>query len=143
MSNIKSLEGVPDVLVGFMREMNSWETEFFDLRKKALGQGGDDPELKNNYAKKLEFILDKYAVKDKSNYGRLIDVGCINPATYDPETDEVKVLVSDDKNLTVQVQQVKGAEVSSRVYLVVKDGDWKIKKKEILNFDDKWRRSPL
>lgn len=101
------------------------------------------PQLKEKYARKLEEILDKYAVEDKYNYGRLIDLGCTKPATYDPATDELEVLDGDEKTLTIQVQQTKGAETCSKMYLVSKDGVWKIKKKKVLNFYDKWRRSPL
>lgn len=133
----------PSELVAFMREMNCWETELFDQRKKNLAHGIEDSQLKEKYAKQLEEILDKYAVKDKSNYGRLVDLGCTKPATYDPATDELEVLDGGGKTLTIQVQQTKGAETCSKMYLVSKDGVWRIKKKEVLSFDDKWRRSPL
>ncbi|AYN13530.1 MULTISPECIES: NTF2 fold immunity protein [Pseudomonas putida group] len=126
-----------------MREMNCWETEFFDQRKKSLAQGVEDSQLKEKYANQLEEILDKYAVKDKSNYGRLVDLGCTKPATYDPATDELEILDGGGKALTIQVQQTKGAETCSKMYLVSKDGVWRIKKKEVLSFDDKWLRSPL
>jgi len=43
----------------------------------------------------------------------------------------------------VQVQQVKGAESCSRFYLVMKGGEWKIKKREVLSFDGKWQRVAL
>lgn len=133
----------PSELVAFMREMNCWETEFFGQRKKNLAHGIEDSQLKEKYAKQLEEILDKYAVKDKSNYGRLVDLGCTKPAAYDPATDELEVLDGGGKTLTIQVQQTKGAETCSKMYLVSKDGAWRIKKKEVLSFDDKWRRSPL
>lgn len=133
----------PGELIAFMREMNCWEIEFFDQRKKNLAQGVEDLELKDKYARKLEEILDRYSVKDKFNYGRLMDLGCTKPATYDPATDELELLGGDEKMLTVQVQQTKGAEMCSKMYLVSKGGYWKIKKKEVLSFDDRWRRSPL
>lgn len=143
MSSKNSLENVPDAFLAFIDEMNAWEVDFFDKRKKNLSEGVDDPSLKNEYAKKLEGILDKYAVKDKSNYGRLIDLGCSKPATYDSHTDEIQVLEAQDTTFTIQVQQVGGAETISRIYMVHKKDGWRIKKKEILTFDEKWRRAPL
>ncbi|MDD2029323.1 hypothetical protein NPS42_26425 [Pseudomonas putida] len=71
----------PGELIAFMREMNCWEIEFFDQRKKNLAQGVEDLELKDKCARKLEEILDRYSVKDKFNYGRLMDLGCTKPAT--------------------------------------------------------------
>ncbi|MDZ3991664.1 NTF2 fold immunity protein [Pseudomonas sp. Teo4] len=140
-SDIK--ENVPESLKKFMQEMNEWECEFFEKRKDGLSKGVDDLALKENYALKLERILDAFALKDKSNYGRLIDLGCTRPATYDPKTDEVELISSSDGSMIVQVQQMKGAEVCSRFHLVVKGGEWKIRKREMLNFDEKWKRVPL
>ncbi|MFK3820121.1 NTF2 fold immunity protein [Pseudomonas sp. NPDC089407] len=143
MSSKNVSEGVPGALIAFMEQMNVWEVEFFEKRKQSLSEGIDEPALKDEYAQKLEFILSKYAMKDKSNCGRLIDLGCTKPATYDPNTDEIQVVESDGSSLTVQVQQVKGAETVSRIYMVYKKDEWKIKKKEIMTFDGKWRRAPL
>jgi len=111
----------PSELVTFMREMNCWEVEFFDQRTKTLAQGVENPQLKEKYARKLEEVLDEYAVKDKYGYGRLIDLWCTNPATYDPATDELEVLDGGGKTLTIQVQQTKGAETCSKMYLVPKE----------------------
>lgn len=143
MSNKVDFESMPSVLVGFLKKMNTWEVDFFERRKEVLSQGVEDSELNREYAQKLEGILDEHAVKDKSNYGRLIDLGCVRPATYDPETDEFEVISDDGDSITVQIQQVKGAETCSRIYLLRKGETWKIKKKEILTYDDKWRRAPL
>lgn len=143
MSSKNRSEKVPEILLEFMKEMNAWENAFFDKRKQVLSKGLDDPELKNEYAKKLEGVLNKYVAKDKANYGRLIDLGCTKPATYDSDADEIEVLEEGDASLTVQLKQVKGAETVSRIYLVHKKDGWKIKKKEILTFDEKWRRAPL
>ncbi|MBB6583790.1 hypothetical protein HXP36_18845 [Ralstonia solanacearum] len=32
-------------------------------------------------------MLEKWAFLDKTNQGRLIDLGCSDPSTYDPESD--------------------------------------------------------
>jgi len=114
----------------------------FSKRGKSLW-GVDDPELRKEYALRLESILDAYAVKDKSHYGRLIDLGCTKPATYDPDNDEVVVLGGGASEQVFQVQQLKGVETCSRLQLIVRNGRWRIKKKEIMDFNDKWRRSPL
>ncbi|QHG68219.2 NTF2 fold immunity protein [Pseudomonas putida] len=138
-----SIQNVPESLIAFMGEMKVWEVDFFAKRKLTLGEGVDKVGLKEEYAHELERILNKYAMKDKFNYGRLIDLGCTKPATYDPDSDRFEILESDEKNLTVRVQQVNGAETISRIYMAQKEGEWKIKKREVLNFDEKWRRAPL
>ena len=127
----------------FMIDMNSWEVKFFNVRKENLAAGGDDPAIKAHFSVKLENVLQKYALKDKSNFGRLIDLGCTNPPTYDPHTDVIEVVSVGDDEIVVQIQQTVGLEVTSHIFMVLKGGEWKIKKKESLGYNDKWKRSPL
>ncbi|MNG83377.1 hypothetical protein D3C81_437100 [compost metagenome] len=47
----------PSELVAFMREMNCWETEFFDQRKKSLAEGVEFPQLKKNMQESLKKYL--------------------------------------------------------------------------------------
>lgn len=143
MSTQDAREQAVEVLMNFMKEMNCWENDFFEKRQEGLKRGVDDPELRKEYGEKLESILDAFAVKDKSNYGHLIDLGCTRPATYDPGNDEVVALEGSTKEQVFKVQQLKGAETCSKLHLIVRDGRWRIKKKDVMDFNDKWRRSPL
>ena len=127
----------------FMVEMHSWEAEFFRIRKENLAGGGDDPAIKISFGDRLEEILNKVALKDKSNFGRLIDLGCVNPPTYDPQSDIIEVVSVSGDEVVLQIQQTVGVEVTSRMVMACKAGEWKIKKKESLGYDDKWKRSPL
>lgn len=127
----------------FMVEMHSWEAEFFRIRKENLAGGGDDPAIKISFGDRLEEILNKVALKDKSNFGRLIDLGCVNPPTYDPQSDIIEVVSVSGDEVVLQIQQTVGVEVTSRMVMVCNAGEWKIKKKESLGYDDKWKRSPL
>jgi hypothetical protein len=88
-------------------------------------------------------LLNQFALKDKSNFGRLIDLGCINPPTYDPQSDVIEIVSAESDEVVVGVEQTVGAEVTSKITLVYKVGGWKIKKKESLDYNDKWKRSPL
>ncbi|CAI8951395.1 NTF2 fold immunity protein [Pseudomonas sp. IT-P4] len=137
--SLRALERVNN----FLAEMNSWEAEFFKIRKENLAGEGDGPEVKVSFGSRLESILNKFAFKNKSNFGRLIDLGCVNPPTYDPQSDVVEVISMSGDEVVFQIQQTVGVEVTSRIVMVCKTGEWKIKKKESLGYDDKWKRSPL
>ncbi|WP_338922968.1 NTF2 fold immunity protein [Pseudomonas silesiensis] len=139
----KASLGALQFVNGFFIEMNLWEVEFFAARKKNLASGRDDPELKNHYGEKLEDVLNRFALKDKSNFGRLIDLGCVNPPTYDPKTDVIDIISEGKNEVVVGVQQTVGAEVTSRITMIYKVGRWVIKKKESMTYDDKWKRAPL
>jgi hypothetical protein len=126
---------------GFMAEMNSWEAEFFKIRKENLAGGGGPAIV--SFGGRLEEMLNKFALKDKSNFGRLIDLGCVKPPTYDPQSDIIEVVSVSGAEVVFQIQQTVGVEVTSRIVMVCKAGEWKIKKKESLGCGDKWKRSPL
>ncbi|AVB16951.1 MULTISPECIES: NTF2 fold immunity protein [Pseudomonas syringae group] len=143
MNNKESSSQALETIEKFMKEMNLWETEFFRLRKKELTEGKDDLSLKKAYRSKLEEILKKYVIEDKSNFGRLIDLGCTNPPTYDPESDILETIASEKNSVSITAQQTAGAETLSKITLKLQNNEWLIKKKEILNHDDKWRRAPL
>ncbi|MBP1088583.1 MULTISPECIES: NTF2 fold immunity protein [Pseudomonas] len=132
-----------ETIENFMKEMNVWETEFFRLRKKEITEGKDNFSLKEVYRNKLGEILKKYAIEDKSNFGRLIDLGSTNPPTYDPDSDVLETIASEKNSATIKAQQTVGAETLSKITLKLQNNEWLIKKKEILSHDDKWRRAPL
>lgn len=142
MTDIDSLQAL-QCINEFFIEMNLWEVEFFAERKNNIANGGDDPEIKKRYRDKLEEILNRYALKDKSNFGRLIDLGCLSPPTYDPQSDVIEIASTGSDEVVVGLQQTVGVEVTSRITIIHKAGNWKIKKKESLGYDDKWKRSPL
>ncbi|MFJ3371488.1 NTF2 fold immunity protein [Pseudomonas sp. NPDC086251] len=142
MTDIDSLQAL-QCINEFFIEMNLWEVEFFAERKNNIANGGDDPEIKKRYRDKLEEILNRYALKDKSNFGRLIDLGCLSPPTYDPQSDVIEIASTGSDEVIVGLQQTVGVEVTSRITIIHKAGNWKIKKKESLGYDDKWKRSPL
>jgi hypothetical protein len=143
MEKLDNRSAALNLLNEFMVAMNTWEIDFFQARKESLKKGEDDPGLKVAYGEELKRILDHFAIEDKANFGRLIDLGCTNPPTYDVGSDVLEIISSESQEVIVGVEQTVGAEVSSRITLVFKKGDWKIKKKESLGYDEKWKRSPL
>lgn len=130
-------------LKNFMSETHSWESIFFKLRKEQLKHGDDDDSVKTLHKEKLEKILEKFAFKDKLNFGRLIDMGCTNPPTYDPKQDTLKILSEKDDTVVIQSQQNTGLEATSKFTLILKNNKWMIQKKEILDHNDKWKKSNL
>lgn len=143
MKNTGDADAALKVLNDFMHKMNAWECEFFRVRKRQLDEGEDDPSTKALYKEELEKILESFAIKDKSNFGRLIDLGCTNPPTYDPDSDIVEVVSALQGEVVIRIEQTVGVQLVSRITMVSVSGLWKIKKKEDLGYDDKWKRSPL
>ncbi|WP_243772216.1 NTF2 fold immunity protein [Burkholderia anthina] len=130
-------------LKSFMFEMNHWEKNFYKKKRGALENGSDVSEIDGRARKDLLVILEKWTFQEKTNQGRLIDLGCSDPPTYDPETDVEERVESSGGEVVFTIRQTVGMLTISRFTMKSKAGEWKVKKKEFINFKDKWQRSVL
>ncbi len=137
------LDKARGALRSFMAEMKRWELGFYHEKLDALKSGRDATAIDNQGRKELSEILEKWSIPDKTNRGRLIDLGCSDPSTYDPESDVEDDAELSDVGAVFTIHQKTGLQTISRFTLNFKSGVWKIKKKEFLNFKDKWQRSVL
>ena len=117
--------------------------DFCEKKHSALKSGGDVSGIDDRARKNLSAILEKWAFQEKTNQGRLIDLGCSDPPTYDPETDVEDSVESTDGEVVFTIRQTSGILTISRFTMKEKAGKWMVKKKEFLNFNDKWQRSVL
>ncbi|MCA8002588.1 NTF2 fold immunity protein [Burkholderia metallica] len=138
-----NIEQARSALRSFMLEMNKWEKDFYKKKRSALESGGDVSEIDDRARKDLSAILEKWAFQEKTNQGRLIDLGCSDPPTYDPGTDVEDSVESTDGEVVFTIRQTLGMLTLSRFTMKEKAGKWMVKKKEFLNFKDKWQRSVL
>lgn len=136
-SNAKS------TLMAFMRNMNAWEVEFYAVKIENFSKGVHGLDIYSDYVKWLEDILREFSAEGKINWGRLNDMGCIWPATYDVDRDSILLISEDEKNSTIEVKPGPGYYNYSKFYLKKSKGVWKIQKVEMLTHDDKWSRVPL
>ena len=138
-----NVEQARAALRSFMLEMNQWEKDFYEKKHSALKSGGDVSGIDVRARKDLSAILEKWAFQEKTNQGRLIDLGCSDPPTYDPETDVEDSVESADGEVIFTIRQTSGMLTISRFTMKEMAGKWMVKKKEFLNFKDKWQRSVL
>ncbi|MEC5408440.1 GspH/FimT family pseudopilin [Paraburkholderia sp. MPAMCS5] len=139
----KELEQARNALIEFMSAMNRWENDFYRAKQTALKENRDIALVDNEWRKELTAILVKWAFPEKSNQGRLIDLGCTDPPTYDPDSDVEESVEATDDSVAFIIYQTKGLQSKFRITLKQQSGKWKIKKKELLNYKDKWQRSVL
>ena len=139
----KDLEQARNALKAFMSVMNRWETGFYRAKQDALGANRDTTPIDDEGRKDLVAILDKWAFPEKANQGRLVDLGCTDPPTYDPSSDVEESTEVWDGEVVFTLRQTKGLQNKFRFTLKRQAGAWKVKKKELLNYKDKWQRSVL
>ncbi|MCA8297869.1 RhsIA family immunity protein [Burkholderia sp. AU30198] len=136
-------EHARSALGSFMLKMNRWERDFYQKKRSALDGGLDVTSLDERARKQLLEILEQWAFQDKTNQGRLIDLGCSDPPTYDPETDVEDSAESSGGEVVFTFHQTVGLLTVFRFTMKRSGEEWKIKKKDFLNYKDKWQRSAL
>ena len=130
-------------LRSFMSEMNHWEKDFYKQKRSALEGGLDVSEVDDCARKALSGIFKRWTLQDKANQGRLIDLGCSDPPTYDPETDVEDGVESTGGEVVFIIRQTVGMLAIFRITMKNDAGEWRVRKKEFVNFKDKWERSVL
>ncbi|URX61439.1 RhsIA family immunity protein [Luteibacter anthropi] len=137
------LEQARSALRTFMSDMKRWELGFYHEKLDAVKNGRDATLIDNQGRKELSEVLEKWSLQDKTNQGRLIDLGCSDPSTYDPDSDIEGSAEFTDGDAIFTIHQKTGLQTISRFTLNLESGAWKIKRKEFLNYKDKWQRSVL
>ncbi|WP_175023776.1 MULTISPECIES: NTF2 fold immunity protein [Burkholderia] len=130
-------------LVSFMSIMKEWESRFYRQKRSALEEGRDVVSINDRERKNLSEILERWSFPDKTNQGRLIDLGCSDPPTYDPEIDVEDSVESKGGEVIFTIRQTVGLLTKSRFTMKKKGGEWMVKKKEFFNYKDRWQRSVL
>jgi hypothetical protein len=129
-------------LRSFMMAMNEWEEQFFH-KQEALAEGESPDDLNEEYRQALEIIYNRFVVINKVNCGRLVDLGCARPATYNVDSDILSIISSDDKLVVIRIEQTVGLEAQCLIHFAKRNGQWVIIKKESLDYREKWSRAPL
>jgi len=139
----EELKQARSALKAFMSEMNQWEIRFYRAKQNALLENRDTEIVDKEGRSNLIEIISRWAFQDKANEGRLIDLGCTSPPSYDPESDVEEGAELEGGVAVFIIRQTTGLQNQFRFTLKRQGGEWKIKKKELLNFKDKWQRSVL
>ncbi|MBN3826832.1 hypothetical protein G3O00_24865 [Burkholderia sp. Ac-20384] len=139
----EELKQARSALKAFFSEMNQWETRFYWAKQNALLEHLDTEGVDKEGRSDLIEIINRWAFPDKANEGRLIDLGCTSPPSYDPESDVEESAEMEGGVAIFTIRQTTGLQNQFRFTLKRQDGGWRIKKKELLNFKDKWQRSVL
>ena len=130
-------------LIAFMRNMNAWEVDFYTVKMENLRKGVHSLDIYSDHVNWLEDILREFSAESKMNWGRLSDMGCIWPATYDVDRDDILLLSRDERKSIIEVKPGLGAFNHSKFCLKKSKEIWKIHRVDMLTYDNKWSRVSL
>lgn len=135
-------ERVSRVLKDFMIAMREWETRYHTDQMALLESDDDTSDCDASYSSALRGIFNKFAIPDDRAWARLVDLGCGNPPTYDPDRDIVGNPEISGASYSVVVEQTSRLRAVYRFFLEKSGDDWKIVKKET-NSNGKWKKTAL
>ncbi|WP_318827765.1 NTF2 fold immunity protein [Burkholderia cepacia] len=118
-------------LRSFMSEMNHWEKDFYKQKRSALERGLDVSEVDDCARKALSGIFERWTLQGKANQGRLIDLGCSDPPTYDPETDVEDGVESTGGEVVFIIRQTVGMLAIFRITMKNDAGEWRVRKRNL------------
>lgn len=136
-------EVAKEALLRFMAEMHEWESAFYREKIVAMEAGNDAETTDEEARTRLREIFNKFVIEGKRNTARLIDLGCLDPPTYDPKLDLIEEISGESNEIVIRIRQGTGMRNRFRFVLKLVDRNWKIKKMEFLNYKNKWQSSAL
>ncbi|AYH14969.1 NTF2 fold immunity protein [Pectobacterium parmentieri] len=125
-----------EVLIAFMKDMNSWENSYRDAFM------ADHNVDKGPYLAELNKIFNNRCTVKERKYGRQVSMKVGFPPDYDPESDEIIDENTVKNKTSIIVQKHTGFENRYRYTLHFKNNEWRIDKKEWLD-DEGWKQAYL
>ncbi|QQA76659.1 NTF2 fold immunity protein [Pectobacterium parmentieri] len=121
------------VLKEFIIQMNRWELKYYPLFRN------EGMTVHKDTAKKyLDDIYDLFCTKKERKQGRPVSLSCGEPPEYSPDEEILSSELNKNKAVFV-TQQYTEAKSKFRYTLNIKEGEWRIDKKErFSSFEDKW-----
>ncbi|AFI88288.1 hypothetical protein EXT68_22615 [Pectobacterium parmentieri] len=121
------------VLKEFIIQMNRWELKYYPLFRN------EGMTVHKDTAKKyLDDIYDLFCTKKERKQGRQVSLSCGEPPEYSPDEEILSSELNKNKAIFV-TQQYTEAKNKFRYTINIKEGEWRIDKKErFSSFEDKW-----
>ncbi|MFP1750726.1 NTF2 fold immunity protein [Lonsdalea quercina] len=126
------------VLKEFIIQMNKWELKYYPLFRN------EGMTVHKDTAKKdLDDIYDLFCTKKERKQGRQVSLSCGEPPEYSPDEEILSSELNKNKAIFV-TQQYTEAKSKFRYTLNIKEGEWRIDKKErFSSLEDKWIKYSL
>ncbi|WP_053388463.1 NTF2 fold immunity protein [Pseudomonas sp. 10-1B] len=127
-------------LKGFMREMYNWEMTYYQKSIDAFDSDLSETDLEEAMRKDLLKIFRQYVLKGGRNYDRVENLVCGRHPEYDEANDQVEVIDSDGKKVSVVIKKAKGLAAVFRLNFVVDDGVYMVSGRD-LQHGQKWQKT--
>ena len=138
---MNSTEQALKVLKLFLTEMNKWESYWYEVQY-------ENPEVDytEELKKEIDAIYEKYVTVRERKLGKQVALSTRYPSTFTPDGEIISCeLSANNKKIVIEVHKKfdTGVVYEYRYTLIFKNKEWRVDKREVLEYDGRWCKSSL
>ena len=138
---MNSTEQALKVLKLFLTEMKTWEDYWRDLQLENL-----EIDYSKEQKKEIDAIYEKYVTVRERKRGLQVALSTQFPSTFTPDGEIISCeLSANNKKIVIEVHKKfdTGVVYEYRYTLIFKNKEWRVDKREVLEYDGRWCKSSL
>ena len=138
---MNSTEQALKVLKLFLTEMKTWEDYWRDLQLENL-----EIDYSKEQKKEIDAIYEKYVTVRERKRGKQVALSTQFPSTFTPDGEIISCeLSANNKKIVIEVHKKfdTGVVYEYRYTLIFKNKEWRVDKREVLEYDGRWCKSSL
>lgn len=138
---MNSTEQALKVLKLFLTEMKTWEDYWRDLQLENL-----EIDYSKEQKQEIDAIYEKYVTVRERKLGKQVALSTQYPSTFTPDGEIISCeLSANNKKIVIEVHKKfdTGVVYEYRYTLIFKNKEWRVDKREVLEYDGRWCKSSL
>ena len=138
---MNSTEQALKVLKLFLTEMNKWESYWYQVQYENL-----EVDYTEELKKEIDAIYEKYVTVRERKLGKQVALSTRYPSTFTPDGEIISCeLSANNKKIVIEVHKKfdTGVEYEYRYTLIFKNKEWRVDRREMLDYDGRWIKDTL
>ena len=138
---MNSTEQALKVLKLFLTEMNKWESYWYQVQYENL-----EVDYTEELKKEIDAIYEKYVTVRERKLGKQVALSTQFPSTFTPDGEIISCeLSANNKKIVIEVHKKfdTGVVYEYRYTLIFKNKEWRVDRREMLDYDGRWIKDTL
>ena len=138
---MNSTEQALKVLKLFLTEMNKWESYWYQVQYENL-----EVDYTEELKKEIDAIYEKYVTVRERKLGKQVALSTQYPSTFTPDGEIISCeLSANNKKIVIEVHKKfdTGVVYEYRYTLIFKNKEWRVDRREMLDYDGRWIKDTL
>ena len=138
---MNSTEQALKVLKLFLTEMKTWEDYWRDLQLENL-----EIDYSKEQKQEIDAIYEKYVTVRERKLGKQVALSTQYPSTFTPDGEIISCeLSANNKKIVIEVHKKfdTGVVYEYRYTLIFKNKEWRVDRREMLDYDGRWIKDTL